>query len=331
MICLNNTKNDSAVTWDLISDFAGFPSYEFLFMSASSETPKPSLELAFSPRLHSSLAFALLLLPKERRRDAFLFYDFCRAVDDIADHGTASPEERRELLNAWMDALTPAQERNLPVDFVEMIGRRKLDRQLLSEIVLGMMMDISPSGEVIRYSTFDQLHHYCWRAASVVGLVSAEIFGASGAAVREYAEQLGIALQLTNILRDVAEDAVMNRIYIPQEDLERFAVTEEEIFKGIASPQMIHLLNHQGERADSYFAKTELAWIGMSAHQRRLMRPARLMSAIYRKLLLLMHRDRYDVFHTKYRLSTFSKLSTLLTILLQTDRHAPMKMWNSDE
>lgn len=282
-------------------------------MNASPD--KLPLKLAgYAGRRHSNLALALILLPRERRRDAFLFYDFCRIVDDIADSGTASPEARQAQLDAWVEAFTPNGEKNLPADFLEMIQRRQLDRKLLTEIIFGMKMDIVQVDERITYPTFDDLHHYCWRVASAVGLISSTLFGATGKSVQLYAKELGIALQLTNILRDVAEDAVMNRIYLPQEDLERFGVTEQEILSGAPSPAMTHLLNYQAERADSYFAKAELAWSEMSVNQHRLMRPARLMSAIYRDLLLQMHRDRYDVFQKKYRVSRVKKLLLALRV-----------------
>jgi 15-cis-phytoene synthase len=265
----------------------------------------------YASRRHSNLALALILLPKDRRADAFLFYDFCRAVDDLADSATETPECRKKQLAAWVQALQPGNEAQLPADFAEMIQRRQLDRQLLEEIVLGMQMDT----EQCRYPTFSELRRYCWRAASAVGLASAALFGSSGDAVKDYSTELGLALQLTNILRDVREDAAMNRIYIPQEDLERFGVTEQDILNSTPSPQMIHLLNHQAERADSHFAKAELAWSEMSANQRRLMRPARLMSAIYRDLLLQMHQDRYDVFQKIYRVSRWKKLLLALRVV----------------
>jgi 15-cis-phytoene synthase len=266
----------------------------------------------YASRRHSNLALGLLLLPRERRADAFLFYDFCRAVDDLADSAAETPECRKEQLAAWIQALQPGHEAQLPADFADMIRRQELDRALLNEIVLGMRMDT----EVCRYSNFADLRLYCWRAASAVGLTGAVLFGASGNAVNDYATELGLALQLTNILRDAREDAAMNRIYIPLEDLERFGVTETEILEGIASPQMVHLLNHQAERADSYFARAELAWSEMSANQKRLMRPARLMSAIYRDLLLQMHQDRYDVFQKNYRVSRWKKLLLTLRIVI---------------
>ena len=201
----------------------------------------------------------------------------------------------------------------MPSDFLELIARRNLDRHLLGEIIGGMRMDIDT--EHRRYANFEELRLYCWRVASAVGLVSAQIFGAQGDSVARYAEELGIALQLTNILRDVAEDALMNRIYLPGEDLARFGVNESEILSRTSSPAMIHLLSHHADRADSHFAKAELAWSGMTPNQKRLMRPARLMSAIYRNLLLQMHRGRYDVFGERYRVSPIQKLLIMLRVV----------------
>jgi phytoene synthase len=256
----------------------------------------------------------LFLLRGERRRDALLFSDFCRTVDDLADLPGNPPERKKELLDGWLEALNPGNEEALPAHFRNMVVRRDLDRELLREIVRGMLMDVGDA-EQTRYATFKDLEIYCRRVASAVGLLSARIFGAHGAAVDRYAEQLGVALQLTNILRDVAEDASIGRIYIPREDLERFGVTEREILESKSSPSMTHLLNHQAERADSYFAKAELAWSEMSVNQHRLMRPARFMSALYRDLLLQMHRDRYDVLSKRYRVPTLRKLLILLRVM----------------
>ena len=262
-------------------------------------------------RRPSNLIPALLLLEGSRRYDALLFGDWCRNVDDIADNPCADPDAKRATLGSWLRALTPESEGALPKDFREMIRRRSLDRELLAEIVRGMLMDCGS----VRYATFSALSIYCRRVASAVGLVSARIFGAESVDTDLYAEQLGIALQLTNILRDVAEDGAMDRIYIPKEDLERFGVTEEDILRGRTSPSMTHLLNHQAERADSWFAKAELDWSELSKNQKRLMRPARLMGAIYRELLLAMHRDRYDVFAKRYRVAGAIKARCLLRVI----------------
>ena len=280
-------------------------------MDSSHAASLKPLSISASRRGSSNLVLGLLLLPKDRRKDALLFHDFCRHVDDIADHPSESTDQKRRFLDAWLKALSPGGEDLLPANFREMILRRSLDRHLLREIVRGMLMDT----EFDRYGSFGELEIYCRRVASAVGLTSARIFGASGEVVERYAENLGIALQLTNILRDVAEDATAGRIYIPMEDLERFGVTEENVLQSHSSPEMTHLLNHQAERADSWFAKAELAWSDMSKNQRRLMLPARIMSALYRDILLQMHQDWYDVFAKRYRVSSISKLLILLRVM----------------
>jgi phytoene synthase len=266
-------------------------------------------------RRSSNLIPALLLLPGDRRSDALLFGEWCQLVDDIADNRSLEVSEKRSSLEAWQLAIQSGS--GLPEDFQDMIRRRSLDQNRLSEIVLGMLMDVGNT-EQNRYASFEELRTYCLRVASAVGLLSTQIFGAQGPAVESYATDLGIAMQLTNILRDVAEDAAVCRIYLPQEDLRRFGVMEEEILNadgGIPSPAMTHLFNHQAERADSYFAKAESAWSEMTVNQRRLMRPARLMSAIYRDILLQMHRDRYDVFAKRYRVPMAKKFLLLLRVM----------------
>jgi len=279
-------------------------------MEASTDSPSiPQSLRSLKTSRSSNLIPALLLLPADRRSDALLFGEWCRHVDDIADNRTLGMSEKKTSLNAWLTAVE--SDTGLPGDFHAMIRRRTLDRPLIATIVRGMLMDTERN----RYGTFAELEVYCRRVASAVGLVSARLFGASGAAVESYATDLGIALQLTNILRDVAEDAIVDRIYLPQEDLERFGVSEMEILGSTSSPSMTHLLNHQAERADSYFAKAELAWSEMSMNQKRLMRPARLMSAIYRNILLQMHRDRYDVFAKRYRVPAFKKFLILLRVM----------------
>lgn len=249
--------------------------------------------------LKSNLAIALYLLPRARRKDALCFYHFCHSIDECVDHSSLSQQEKE---NFFKNALSSIE---------EIIQRRKLDRKLLSEIIHGMQMDLT----INRYATFEELRLYAWRVAAAVGLVSAQLFGAEGSTVERYAESLGIALQLTNILRDIAEDAAQNRIYLPLEDLQRFNVTEEELLHGTLSPQATHLFHHEAERAFSYFAKADLAWENMSPAERRTMKPARLMEAIYRTLLEKMQRDRYDVFHQRYRVGFLKKVILATRIL----------------
>lgn len=183
-------------------------------MDSPQAEPPQRLRIQTGGRRRSNLVLGLFLLPRERRRDALLFSDFCRTVDDIADSPGRTPDEKRDLLEAWLLALKLGHEEALPGEFREMVIRRHLDRQLLPEIVRGMLMDVGET-ERIRYATFQELRTYCHRVASVVGLLSARIFGASGPVTESYAEQLGIALQLTNILRDIAEDAALGGFIFP--------------------------------------------------------------------------------------------------------------------
>ena len=242
--------------------------------------------------LKSNLAIALYLLPQARRKDALWFYSFCHSIDECVDHSSLTQGEKEVFLKTALESLE------------EMIQRRKLDRKLLGEIIHGMQMDLT----VNRYATFEELRLYAWRVASAVGLVSAQLFGAEGPSTQNYAEHLGMALQLTNILRDVAEDAAQNRIYLPLEDLKRFNVTEADLLQSLPPPQATHLFAYEAERALSYFAKADLAWEKMPSRERHLMSPARLMEAIYRTLLEKMQHDLYDVFHQRYRVSFLKKL-----------------------
>ncbi len=247
----------------------------------------------------SNLAFTLLLLPRERRNDTFRFYHFCHSIDECVDRSSLIQQEKEIFLKKSLESLE------------ELIERYQLDRNLLHEIIHGMKMDLT----IKRYATFEELRLYAWRVASAVGLISVQLFGAKGPVIQAYAENLGMALQLTNILRDVAEDAAQNRIYLPLEDLHRFHVTEKELLHGPLPPQATHLFHYEAERALSYFAKADLAWEKMSSRERHTMRPGRLMEAIYRTLLEKMQRDRYDLFYQRYRVSFLKKISLTLHIL----------------
>lgn len=248
-------------------------------------------------RKASNLAFALCVLPAARREDALVFYRFCRILDDIADEPDLGEAERREALEGWQRALSIEPEL-LPSDIAGVIERNGVDRHLLLEILEGVRTDLT----VRRYATFEDVRRYCWRVASAVGLVSIRIFGCVDPASEAYAEALGLALQWTNILRDVGEDARNGRIYLPQDELERFGVTEEDILAGVRSEAFDRLIRFQASRAKSFFAAARLP-----ATDRRALVPAEIMRAIYSALLARMERDGFDVFGKRYRVSTSRK------------------------
>lgn len=251
----------------------------------------------------SNLAFALSGLPPARRADALTFYGFCRAVDDIADEPGRSADEKARLLDAWIAALEDGN--GLPAELQRVISVHAIPPSLLIEIVLGMKMDIHP----VRYETYDELQRYCWRVACAVGLASIRIFGCESPASAAYAEHLGYALQLTNILRDVAEDAALGRIYLPREDLQRFGVDEERLLAGTPDAGFASLMPFEAARASAHFAA---AGRMLPEEDRNALLPAEIMRELYRRILSRMERGGFQVFRTRYRISTAEKLGVLL-------------------
>src|SRR5207253_3891619 len=174
----------------------------------------------------SNLALAFVSLGPERKRDITVFYAFCRVIDDIADSSELNVAEKRVRLQAWRRMLGAAEadEPPLPHDVRRLIHKYSLSTDMLEEIIAGVEMDLS----IARYPTFKELRVYCYRVASAVGLVSIEIFGYRNPRCREYAIDLGLALQMTNIIRDIWKDFQAGRIYLPQEDMARFNYPEAD-------------------------------------------------------------------------------------------------------
>ncbi|MCB1088083.1 MAG: presqualene diphosphate synthase HpnD [Verrucomicrobiae bacterium] len=255
----------------------------------------------------SNLAFALAVLPKEKRRDMRVFYAFCRVVDDIVDAESATIDEKRAALDRWKALLsgTAKPRPGLETEMTELQTRRSLSLGTLVEIIDGVAMDLDRD----RYETLDDLLVYCHGVASAVGLVSIEIFGYQHPSTRIYAEQLGYALQMTNILRDVGEDAAIGRIYLPQEDLAAFGITNDDIFARSPDSRFRKLMEFEAERARAFYQAAEAA---LAPSDRASMKSAELMRVIYGKLLDRMRDDGFQVFHQRYRLSKWEKLACLI-------------------
>src|ERR1700674_1629692 len=208
-------------------------------------------------RASSNFYYAFMLLPLERRRALHAVYAFCRFVDDVADDDTIA--QSAEMLTRWRDELqqvfagTPTR----PVSraLADNVGRFNLPRRYFDEIIDGVEMDLTRR----RYESFDELSLYCRRVASAVGLICIEIFGYRNPATRVYAEKLGLAFQLTNIIRDVREDAERGRIYLPLEDLRRFAVTEAELTEGAYSDRFRTLMAFEALRAPDFYREAAQA------------------------------------------------------------------------
>ena len=248
--------------------------------------------------------YSFLVLPSEKRRAIVAVWDFCRAVDDAVDEAPATspagdPRSGRAQLVRWRGELAAcygagqpqtAQGRNL----VPFIRRFSLPRAAFEAVIDGVAMDLDRS----RYPTFDDLREYCVRVASAVGLLCIEIFGYADPRTRDYARDLGIALQLTNIIRDVGSDLARGRIYLPLEDLERHGCTEEDLRAGVASGPVRNLLASQCERAREFYEKAERE---LPRADRRGMVAARIMAAIYHAILERIERSGYEVFGEKIR------------------------------
>jgi phytoene synthase len=258
----------------------------------------------------SNLTWGFLLLPKARRNAMAVLYAFCREVDDVADDELVPAEQRRQQLAAWRadvrrafdnEALQFAVNRELqPV-----IRQFHLPFALFDELIQGCEMDL----QIKRYENYEQLELYCYRVASVVGLLSIEIFGYRNPACRDYAIYLGKALQLTNILRDVRTDAERGRIYLPQSELTRFGVTEKEILSFEYSDRFHELAKSVAARAKQFYRQARET---LPAEDRRSMVAAGLMGTVYWRLLRKLERREFNVFGPE--LTRLSKSQKILLI-----------------
>lgn len=252
----------------------------------------------------SSFYYSFVFLPPERRRAITALYAFCREVDDVVDECTEI-EIANAKLEWWRTELDrvfdgePAH----PVGqaLKDVITRFELPREQLMEIIDGMAMDLAQA----RYADFKSLQLYCYRVASVVGLLSAEIFGYTDRHTLKYAHDLGMAFQLTNIIRDVGDDARRGRIYLPIDELERFNVPASDILESRHTPEFRRLMEFQAERAYHFY---DQAMAQLPACDHRSQRPGLIMAAIYRALLDEIARDGFLVLDRRTSLTPARKI-----------------------
>ena len=255
----------------------------------------------------SNLAFALTILPRARRQDMVVFYAFCRTMDDLADDPGVAVAERVRSLDAWENGLTAGFEAadEFQQEVISLRDRQQIPNELLVAIIDGCRMDLQPQ----RFQTWDDLSGYIWRVACAVGLVSIRLFGCTDPASERYAVALGHALQLTNILRDIAEDLSNGaRIYLPLADLARFHYTEQDLSARVRDERFLALMDFQATRAEDFFREAEAA---LPAKDRAALVPAQIMREIYHLLLGKMRADRFKVFEKRYRISKARKLAIL--------------------
>lgn len=271
----------------------------------------PPVSEQITQRSASNLALAFIMLPKAKRAGMSALYAFCREVDDVADEESVPVEQRRARLAEWRTDIRAACDGGPPQfpvnrELQPFIIAHRMPFALFDDLIRGVEMDL----DVTRYETWEELEQYCYRVASVVGLLSIEIFGYTNPACREYAVHLGQALQLTNILRDVGNDAARGRIYLPLAELRRHEVTEAEILGGQFSPRFRQLAQTTASRARHHFTQARAT---LPSEDRRAMVAAELMGAVYWRLLRKLEQLDFPVLSpTPTKLNKLQKLALIL-------------------
>lgn len=259
----------------------------------------------------TSFSYSFLVLPNDQRHAIGVVWDFCRAVDDAVDEA-ADQDSARLAVARWRDELMRLFGGRPPrspqgVNLAPVIAAFSLSRQPFDDLVDGVEMDLNRS----RYQTFDELVEYCKRVASAVGLICIEVFGCRDAGSRDYAVNLGLALQITNIIRDVAVDLGNGRVYLPQADLAQFGVTEDALRAGQVTDPIRRLLMFECQRARHLFAAAAQA---MPAAEARRLMAAEIMGGIYFEVLQRIENRGYDVFSEVIRVPKAIRAAIALSI-----------------
>lgn len=254
--------------------------------------------------------FAFLTLPPAKRQAIYTVYAFARICDDIAD-GEASTESKltglSDVRRSLERAYAGAPEGPVFTALADVAATYRVEQSMFQALVGGVEMDTAQN----RYATFEELRRYCYGVASTVGLICVEVFGYERPEARSYAEDLGLAMQLTNILRDIQEDAERDRIYIPQDEMARFGYSEEDLTRGVVNRCFIELMRFQAERARSYYSSGARLLPLVPVRSRACVS---VLHGLYSRLLDRIEACRFDVFHGRVRLSTAEKV--LLTAKL---------------
>ncbi|MCF8240932.1 MAG: presqualene diphosphate synthase HpnD [Melioribacteraceae bacterium] len=254
----------------------------------------------------SSFYYAFNLLPAEKRDAMNTVYAFCRQTDDIIDEGMDPDYLKYEKLHKWRveleQALYGSSDFYLLNKLAQIIRQFNIPFDPFFELIKGMEMDLQQK----RYLSFDDLIKYCYRVASTVGLMCIEIFGYKNSSTRDYAINLGLALQLTNIMRDVKTDAEAGRIYLPQEDLQKFSYSEDELISSKYNGNFISLMDYEFDRALNYF---NMANKSLDFDDKPSLFAARAMQHIYYKLLMKLKENDFDIFSKDINVSKLEKTS----------------------
>jgi phytoene synthase len=265
-------------------------------------------------RSGSSFYYSFLFLPRHKREAIYALYAFCRTVDDAVDQGAGSPAEQRRVLGEWRTELSRVYGARpghpIAARLAEAVRAFPIRREHLEAILDGVEMDIDKR----RYASFEELAEYCYRVAGAVGLACLEIFGYTDPRARDYAVNLGVALQLTNIMRDLRVDADRGRIYLPQDELRRFGYAEEDLLRSRYTRAFLELMRFQADRTHAYYRAARAA---LPRADRRRLLAAEIMRVTYHTLLRAIEARQFRVFDQRVRLSAPHKLALALGAFLR--------------
>jgi 15-cis-phytoene synthase len=266
---------------------------------------------AITKKSKSSFYYSFNLLPKEKREAIYTVYAFCKQTDDIVDENNGDRQEKERLLTRWRQELERAVDGDSSYQLLNTLSatanRFEIPIDHFMELIRGVEMDLVKN----RYETFEELYTYCYRVASTVGLMCAEIFGYTQENTKEYAINLGVALQLTNIIRDVKSDLQRDRIYIPREDFRRFGYTEDELRNHVYDGRFVSMMRFQARRARSFYT---VANSHLAAEDRKHFFAARIMEKIYFAVLQKIERNNFNIFEKKIRINRLHQLAVALNV-----------------
>ncbi|HEU4685304.1 MAG TPA: presqualene diphosphate synthase HpnD [Nitrospira sp.] len=264
----------------------------------------------------SNFYYSFLFLPKKRREAMYTIYAFCKAVDSAVDEPPPGSDPKEEL-RRWrveLDAVyggSPSWP--LMISLAHHVEQLSIPKAYFEELIKGVEMDLGTA----RYASFDELSLYCYRVASVVGLICLHVFGPNSAHAQDYAVDLGIAFQLTNILRDLGSDAEQGRIYLPQDEMARFGYGESDLLNRKRTPGLDNLIAFEATRARRYYDKAQAAFESLPPSDRRALTVAEIMRAVYSRILQHIERRDHDVFGPRVRLSTSHRLALAAAVWLR--------------
>ena len=265
----------------------------------------------------SNFYYSFLFLSRKRRAAMYTIYAFCKEVDNAVDDPPTGSNPSTELQRWWVE-LQAAYEGTptfpVTISLAHHVRRLSIPRAYFEELIKGVGMDLSAS----RYASMQDLSVYCYRVASVVGLICLHIFGPTSARAQDYAVSLGMAFQLTNILRDIGTDAAQGRIYLPQEDLQQFGCTETMILQQQENEALHTLLHFEAAKAYEYYGKAQVAFEALPAQDRRALAVSEIMRSVYFRILKKIEHPTHRIFGPRVRLSTPHRLALAAGVWLRS-------------